>query len=206
MRVDDGLNSHESSYRERDSDGWSLLDLPLAVDPWDVDNRTIGGRMMTANDWIERLELMPHPEGGWFREVYRSHERIAEDALPERFSGARVFSTAIYFLLNAGDVSRLHRIRQDEVWHAYAGNPLRLHRIRPDGEHLEVQVGCSEHALPLAVVPAGDFFGAEVIGEGYSLVGCTVAPGFEFDDFEMPSRDELYQQFPQHGELIQQLT
>ncbi len=161
---------------------------------------------MTANEWIERLGLMPHPEGGWFREVYRSHERIAQDALPERFGGSRGFSTAIYFLLNAGEVSRLHRIRQDEVWHFYDGDPLWLHRIRPDGEHIEVQVGRSREALPLAVVPAGDFFGAELMGSGFSLVGCTVAPGFDFDDFEMPSRDELYQQFPQHAELIQKLT
>ncbi len=149
---------------------------------------------------------MPHPEGGWFREVYRSHERIVQDALPERFDGSRTFSTAIYFLLNAGEVSRLHRIQQDEVWHFYDGEPLELHRIRPDGEHIVTQVGRTENALPLAVVPAGDFFGATVMGECYSLVGCTVAPGFEFADFEMPSRDELYQRFPQLGELIQALT
>ncbi len=161
---------------------------------------------MTASEWIERLGLAPHPEGGWFREVYRSHERIAEDALPERFGGSRAFSTAIYFLLTADDISRFHRIRQDEVWHFYDGDSLRLHRIRPDGEHLEQRVGRTGADLPLAVVPAGDFFGAEVAGEGFSLVGCTVAPGFEFDDFEMPSRDELYQLFPQHGELIQKLT
>jgi predicted cupin superfamily sugar epimerase len=161
---------------------------------------------MTANEWIERLGLAPHPEGGWFREVYRSHERIALDALPERFDSTRVFSTAIYFLLNAGEISRLHRIHQDEAWHFYDGSPLALHRIRPDGEHLEIQVGRTGVALPLAVVPAGDFFGAEVIGAGFSLVGCTVAPGFEFADFEMPSRDELYQRFPQHGELVQKLT
>jgi predicted cupin superfamily sugar epimerase len=161
---------------------------------------------MTANEWIERLGLLPHPEGGWFREVYRSHERIVQDALPERFGGARAFSTAIYFLLNAGDVSRLHLIQQDEVWHFYDGDPLELHRIRPDGEHVKATVGRSSDALPLAVVPAGDFFGADVMGETYSLMGCTVAPGFDFADFEMPSRDELYQRFPQHGELIQKLT
>ncbi len=161
---------------------------------------------MTANEWIEKLGLLPHPEGGWFKEVYRSHESIAGDALPDRFDGGRVFSTAIYFLLTAGEVSRLHRIRQDEVWHFYDGDSLRLHRIRPDGEHIESLVGIDGEALPLAVVPAGDYFGAEVAGNGFSLVGCTVAPGFEFADFEMPSRDELYLQFMQHGELIQRLT
>ncbi len=124
--------------------------------------------LTTANEWIERLGLAPHPEGGWFKEVYRSHERIAQDALPERFDGARSFSTAIYFLLNAGEVSRLHRIQQDEVWHFYDGNPLALHRIRPDGEHIQVQVGRSGDAWPLAVVPAGDYFGAEIAGEGFT--------------------------------------
>ncbi|NQU39834.1 MAG: cupin domain-containing protein [Lentisphaerae bacterium] len=81
-----------------------------------------------------------------------------------------------------------------------------MHRIRPDGEHSELLVGRSAEAPPLAVVPAGDFFGAKMVGAGYSLVGCTVAPGFDFADFEMPSRDELYQRFPQHGELIQRMT
>lgn len=161
---------------------------------------------MTANDWIEKLGLLPHPEGGWFKEVYRSHEYIIKDVLPERFNGSRVFSTAIYFLLNASAISRFHKIHQDEIWHFYDGDPLCLHQITSDGKHLEQLVGKSENALPLAVVPAGNYFGAEVMGEGYSLVGCTVAPGFEFADFEMPSRDELYQIFPQHGELIQRLT
>ena len=161
---------------------------------------------MTANDWIEKLGLLPHPEGGWFKEVYRSHERITEDALPERFGGSRVFSTAIYFLLNADEISRLHRIRQDEVWHFYDGAPLKLHRIRPDGKYIEHTIGRSENEHPITVIPAGDFFGAEVLGTTYSLMGCTVAPGFDFADFEMPSRDELYQQFTQHAELIQKLT
>ncbi|MBL7076344.1 MAG: cupin domain-containing protein [Kiritimatiellae bacterium] len=161
---------------------------------------------MSADEWIERLGLQPHPEGGWFVEAYRSHELIDQDALPERFSGPRVFSTAICFLLRAGEMSRFHAIQQDEVWHFYDGDPLRLHRITPEGDHIEQLVGRSTNALPIAVAPAGDYFGAEVAGDGYSLVGCTVAPGFDYADWEMPSRDELYQRFPQHGELIQRLT
>ncbi len=161
---------------------------------------------LSAEAWIERLGLQPHPEGGWFREVYRSHEEIAQDALPDRFSGPRSFSTAIYFLLRAGEISRLHAIRQDEVWHFYDGDPLRLHRLRPDGEHIECLVGRSEEAWPIAAVPAGDYFGADVAGAGYSLVGCTVAPGFDYADWEMPSRDELFLRFPQHTDLIQRLT
>jgi hypothetical protein len=164
------------------------------------------GMNVSAEDWIEKLGLHPHPEGGWFREAYRSHELIDQDALPERFDGSRTFSTAIYFLLMAGEISRLHIIRQDEVWHFYDGDPLRLHRITPEGEHTEHLVGRSGDARPIAVAPAGDCFGAEVAGNGYSLVGCTVAPGFDYADWQMPSRDELYQRFPQHGELIQRLT
>jgi predicted cupin superfamily sugar epimerase len=161
---------------------------------------------MTAADWIEKLALQPHPEGGWYREAYRSAESLDEAMLPERFGGARSVSTAIYFLLMAGEVSRLHRIKQDELWHFYDGSTLRLHRIRPDGTHQEQLVGRDGDALPMAVVPAGDYFGAEIADDGFCLVGCTVAPGFDFADFEMPSRDELYTQFPEHADLVIRLT
>jgi predicted cupin superfamily sugar epimerase len=163
-------------------------------------------RIMHAADWIERLALQPHPEGGWYREVYRSPEMLDEAMLPSRFDGARSISTAIYFLLMPGDVSRLHRIKQDELWHFYDGSPLQLHRIRPDGSSQSQLVGRTADSLPMAVVPAGDYFGAEVTDDGFSLVGCTVAPGFDFADFEMPSRDELYTQVPDHADLIMRLT
>jgi len=160
---------------------------------------------MNAEAWIERLGLEPHPEGGLFREVYRSAESIRQEALPPRFDGPRVLSTAIYFLLRAGDISRWHRIRQDEVWHFYDGADLRLHRLTPEGEHVTVLLGKGQGALPMTVVPAGDYFGAEIAGEGFSLAGCTTAPGFEFADFELPSRDELLAQFPQHAAIIDRL-
>ena len=161
---------------------------------------------MQAADWIERLSLQPHPEGGWYREVYRSAELLDETMLPERFGGTRSFSTAIYFLLMAGEISRLHRIKQDELWHFYDGAPLRLHRIRPDGSTCSELLGREAGALPMAMVPAGDYFGAEVTEGDYTLVGCTVAPGFDFADFEMPSRDELYTRFPDQADLVIHLT
>lgn len=163
----------------------------------------------TKEDWINQLGLQSHPEGGWYQEVYRADESINQSALPARFTGARAFSTAIYYLLGPGDFSALHRIRQDEVWHFYDGSPLAIKMIRPSGQAETLLLGRDPKAgaLPMAVVPAGSWFGARVTdSEGYTLAGCTVAPGFDFDDFEMPSRDELLAKFPQHRELIESLT
>ena len=146
--------------------------------------------MKTAQDWIELLGLVKHPEGGYYRETYRSAATV----------GARAVSTAIYFLLPAGEVSSLHRIKSDELWHFYAGNPLTIHIIAGR---------CSTIALnadnPQTVVPAGNWFGATV-ETGFALVGCTVAPGFDFCDFEMASRPALLAAYPQHRRIIERLT
>ncbi len=164
---------------------------------------------LTQQQWIEALELQPHPEGGWFREVYRASETISQAALPSRFDGDRSFSTAIYYLLGPGDFSALHRIRQDEVWHFYDGSPLVVEVIHPDGcaESLRLGRDVSAGERPLAVVPAGSWFGAQVAEPaGFALAGCTVAPGFDFADFEMPPRATLLNLYPQHAELIERLT
>jgi len=170
--------------------------------------------MNDAEHWIQALELRQHPEGGWFREVYRAEETIPHGNLPSRFTGDRSFSTAIYFLLRDTDVSALHRIHQDELWHFYDGASLTIHRIDPAGNYSAVKVGrnirASEHLL--AVVQAGWLFGATVNAEqgndsrSYALVGCTVAPGFDFADFEMPGRQQLLEQYPQHRQLIERLA
>jgi len=94
--------------------------------------------MLSAEEWINQLDLQPHPEGGWFREVYRSKETITQSGLPERFSGERNFCTSIYFLLNQTDTSAFHRIKQDEIWHFYAGNALTIHMISPDGNYSSI--------------------------------------------------------------------
>ena len=162
----------------------------------------------TVENLIERLELAPHPEGGWYRETYRSGETITADALPERFGSDRSFCTAIYFLLGKNDVSALHCIKSDEMWHFYAGAPLTVHLISASGEYRTITLGpdlagCETYQ---AVVPAGCWFGAEVTGSGdYSLVGCTVAPGFDFADFEMANLDDLLKQFPGHADIILRL-
>ena len=163
--------------------------------------------MMTANDWIERLGLVPHPEGGWFKEVYGSHERIVQDALPERFAGARVFSTAIYFLLNAGEVSRLHRIQQDEIWHFYDGDPILIYVIDDNGILTTFTLGLSpeNNIMPQVTINANHWFAAESLGD-YSLVGCTVSPGFDFQDFEIAERNSLINLYYKHKEIIEKLT
>ena len=164
---------------------------------------------MDANYWIEKLGLAPHPEGGYFRETYRAAERIAADALPPRFAGDRSFSTAIYFLLTSDRFSAFHRIQQDELWHFHAGDPLTIHVIDGDGELTVVEMGADAERGQVwqAVVPAQSVFAAEVRAPGaFALVGCTVAPGFEFDDFEMPPRADLLAHYPQHADLVTRLT
>ncbi len=165
--------------------------------------------MPSAREWIDHLALTRHPEGGWYRETYRSRETIARTHLPARFDGDRAFATTIYYLLESGDFSALHRIRQDEGWHFYDGSPLTLHLIAADGSYSTHRLG-RDLALgqePQATVPAGWFFAATVDeAESFSLVGCTVAPGFDFADFEMPSREQLCRLFPHHRALIECLT
>ena len=163
----------------------------------------------TAAYWIDHLGLAPHPEGGWFRETYRSAETIPEAGLPTRFQGVRSFSTAILFLLESGDISALHRLKSDEIWHFHDGLPMRVHVITPEGDYHALLLGRDpaegEHFQ--AVVPAGCWFGAESTGAGgFSLVGCTVAPGFAFSDFDMADLAGLMALFPHHEALIRRLT
>ena len=167
------------------------------------------GVSRSAAFWIERLALLPHPEGGHYRESYRATERIPGPALPGRYGGARVSSTAIYFLLRAGEVSALHRIRSDELWHFYAGGPLAVSVIDQEGTRRDLTLGPDPDAGQLfqAMVPAGAWFGAAVCpGTAYALVGCTVAPGFEFADFELADRSALTRRYPQHAALIERLA
>ena len=148
--------------------------------------------MKTAQDWIKTLRLTRHPEGGYYRETYRSESKIGE----------RAVSTAIYSLLPAGEVSALHRIKSDELWHFYAGQPLTIHVIAADGRYSTISMSADN---PQAVVPAGCWFGATVAA-GYALVGCTVAPGFDFRDFEIGERPALLAAYPQHRSVIERLT
>lgn len=159
-----------------------------------------------ADEWVTRLGLQIHPEGGWYRETYRSDAVLRSTALPAGFGGDRAASTAIYYLLARNQSSRFHRIKSDEVWHLYDGGPLLIHCISPGGEYVCLRLGKGE-GQPQHVVPAGTWFAAEPgDGVGYALAGCTVAPGFDFADFELGRRSELTRIFPRHRELIERLT
>lgn len=162
-----------------------------------------------ANQWKEILGLVPHPEGGFYRHNYKSAEFIRQPDLPARFSGPRSFSTAIYFLLEDPDFSAFHRIRQDEVWHFYAGSTLIIHEIDAQGDYKKTHLGIDwqQNARPQTMIPAGRLFGATVSeAGGYALPGCSVAPGFEFDDFELSERANLLRQYPRHRPIIELLT
>ena len=156
-----------------------------------------------------RLNLAPHPEGGYYAETYRAAGVIPASALPPQFGGDRNYSTSILYLLTEGDKSRLHRIRQDEVWHFHLGGPLRLVMIFQDGGCRETILGPDVMGgqLPQYVVPAGCWFGAAPRpGSGYCLMGCTVAPGFDFADFELADGRELARTLPAQADLIAEFT
>lgn len=165
--------------------------------------------MENAKDWIHRLGLQPHPEGGYFRETYRSADRIEGGALGGRYSGPRSAGTGVLFLLTSEEFSSLHRLKSDEVWYFHAGSPITVHVIEPSGEYraMRVGLGIEDGQSPQAMVTAGAWFGATVDEPGgFALVGCAVAPGFDFEDFELAERETLSADFPQHAGLIGRLT
>lgn len=167
---------------------------------------------MNANVLVESLGLLPHPEGGFYKETYRAPDVLPSAALAGlgagRFAGDRAASTAIYFLLREGEYSALHRIASDEVWHFYAGSPLTIVVLHADGRREDLLLGLdfAHGAAPQQVVPAGAWFGSYVTGGGFALVGCTVAPGFDFEDFELGTRSDLLEKFPDHAEVVRALT
>ena len=157
---------------------------------------------------IREFALQPHPEGGWFSQTYKSKETIAAPALPARFEDDRVFSTAIYFLLEQGNFSAFHRIKSDECWHFYTGDALEIFIISQDDILTRTTLGKDfEKGQKFQfVVPANCWFASRpATGSMYCFVGCTVSPGFEFDDFELADADILSSVYPQHAELIRSL-
>lgn len=164
--------------------------------------------MQPAQFWIDTLNLQTHREGGFYRETYRSTEQIPTKGLPDRFASPRSFSTAIFFLLRSQDRSLFHRIRSDELWHYYAGTPLTLYILNPDGlKILRLGPNPAQGESFQVVIPANHWFGAKVEqSNSYTLSGCTVAPGFDFMDFELADRKSLIKQFPSHHEVITMLT
>lgn len=158
---------------------------------------------------VERFNLVPHPEGGFFREVYRSTTRLQHPGIPAGENAERAAGTLIYFLLSGRDFSAFHRVRfSDEIWHLYAGGPLELFVIDARGD-LERRLLTTdlERGEPTTLVPAGAWQSARLApGAAWALGGCTVAPGFDYEDFQMPPRAELIDRFPDHESLIRELT
>lgn len=165
--------------------------------------------MLDAEYWISKLGLTEHPEGGYFAPAYRSSELLVKECLPPRFPGARPVVSSIYYLLAGDQFSAFHRIKSVEIWQFCSGSPLLLHILDKEGNLSEKKVGKDPErgeSFQSAVEP-GCWFGAKVSNpENFSLVNCIVAPGFDFEDFELARREELISLYPRHREIIEKLT
>ena len=160
-----------------------------------------------AAQWIARLQLERHVEGGAFREIYRSALVLPREVLTTTHKDARNAMTSIYFLLQYGDFSAFHRIASDELWHHYDGDELCVYEITTSGALIRHVLGKGAGASPVVAIRAGSWFGSRVEKPGgYCLCGCTVAPGFDFADFELAYAGVLIQDFPQHEAIIGEMT
>jgi uncharacterized protein len=161
-----------------------------------------------AQEIIKLLQLQPHPkEGGYFRETYRSADSFSD--LPSRYGGKRSASTAIYYLLTPETFSTVHRLASDEVFHFYLGSPVEMLQLFPDGQGRIVTLGSDLKAgqSPQIMVPAGVWQGSRLAARGsFALMGTTVAPGFDFADYESGEREKLIEQYPQFAKMIRELT
>lgn len=165
--------------------------------------------MRDAHFWIDGLGLQAHPEGGFFKEIFRSDLILEGAPLPTSHGGARSAVTSIYYLLENGQLSLLHRLKSDEVWNFHAGGPLTLHAFNSQTGYRSLKLGLDlcQGQHPQAVFQAGDWFGATVDETTpYTLVGCCVAPGFDYRDFELADPTTLIHTFPDHADLIRRLT
>jgi predicted cupin superfamily sugar epimerase len=166
--------------------------------------------MPTAEELIALLRLQPHPrEGGYFRETYRSGDVLPAAALPPHYRGQRCAGTAIYYLLTPNTCSALHRLGSDEIFHFYLGGPVRMLQLFPDGQGKEIILGPDllQGQSVQVVVPRGVWQGSVLEpGGDFALLGCTVAPGFEYADYESAGRADLLARYPDFKELITRLT
>jgi len=165
--------------------------------------------LYSADDWIKKLQLTPHPEGGYYRETYRHPLLIQRSQLPAQYAGDRCLMTIIYFLLRGGQFSALHRLRSIESWHFYQGCPMILYFLDKTAAAQEVTLGpdIDTGQVLQVVIPCDTWFGARPADpQSYALVGCIVSPGFDFADFELAKRRKLIEEFPQHRKWIESLT
>ncbi|GAB5563027.1 MAG: cupin domain-containing protein [Winogradskyella sp.] len=165
--------------------------------------------MISVSEIIKKLDLQPHPEGGYFKELYRSDEVMNKSTLSDEFEGDRNYSTSIYYLLESKDFSAFHRINQDEIWHFYLGSTIELHIISKTGDLKTIEIGnnLNNGELPQVIVPKHHWFAAKVKEpKSFALVGCTVSPGFDFRDFKLGSYQNLSEKFPKYKSLIKEFT
>ncbi|WP_238915974.1 cupin domain-containing protein [Clostridium sp. YIM B02555] len=160
--------------------------------------------MYTADYFVKQLDMIPHQEGGFYKEVYDSEDNVSVENINE----PRKLWTTIYFLLRDGEVSNFHRLKSDEMWYYHAGSSLTIYMINPEGELIIEQLGLDieNGEKPQVLVPKGYIFGSAMNNSGYALVGCMVAPGFEFKDFELFERNYLLDKYPIFKEIILKLT
>lgn len=164
---------------------------------------------MNAKELITFFDLAAHPEGGFYKEIYRSSGEILPENLGAEFIGKRNFCTSIYFLLTSHKFSAFHKINQDEIWHFYKGSAIKLHMISPKGIYSNVLIGNNfiKDEVPQFTVPAQYYFAAEVLKkDGFAFTGCTVSPGFDFRDFDLPTCKKLTSMFPEHKDIIEKMT
>ncbi len=160
----------------------------------------------SADYFIKSLNMIKHPEGGFFKESFVSDSTIPKNTL--HINEDRLLWTSIYFLLRTGENSNFHRLKSDEMWYFHAGEALTIYMISPDGKLIEKQLGLNieKGENPQVLVPKGYIFGSSMNNDGFSLVGCMVAPGFDFKDFELFEREKLLKKYPDHEEIIKKLT
>ncbi|WP_442598696.1 cupin domain-containing protein [Neobacillus sp. D3-1R] len=155
-----------------------------------------------AQYWITNLGLLPHPEGGYYKSTY------ASDAVIPGIKERKLF-TSIYFLLGSNDISHFHRLKSDELWYFHGGSSLTVHVIDESGEYKEMKLGLNfeKGEVPQVLVPKNTIFGSSVHEEDtFSLVGCMVSPGFDFEDFELFDQEELLELYPQHEKIIRKMA
>jgi len=174
----------------------------MDVELCEVSRQLIYMQAPNTQYWINHLQLQPHPEGGYYKEVFRSGMDVVRVNSP----GTKQACTSIYYLLEGADYSGFHRIGSDEIWYFHKGAPLHIHVISKDGVHIVYELSDNPTGSLSVVVPAGLWFGAELPSKtGFALVSCAVAPAFDFSEFEMAKKETLLEQYPQHADIIKKL-
>lgn len=163
---------------------------------------------MEVADFVDKLGMQAHPEGGYYCEIYRNKFTIGPKIAGIEYSGERNLATSIYYILANHEVSKLHQLTSDELWYFHYGSPLLVHVFFEDTYTTYILgIDVNENQQPQIIIPAGAIFGAEVLDKSsFTLVGCMVTPGFHFNDFRLADRTEMLASYPHHGSIIQKLT